>query len=59
MQPAGLRQGADIHRQAPAIRGKSAISGKSLNALVAEHLQAAVARIESIKVAKATGKGKR
>ena len=37
----------------------ASISSKSLNAWVAEQLQAAVARIKSMKAAKATGKRKR
>ena len=45
----------ELHRQVNlAVR----ISGKSLNAWVAEQLQAAVASIKSMKVAKASGKGK-
>jgi HicB family len=46
----------ELHRQ---VNLAASISGKSLNAWVAEQLQAAVARIKSIKAAKATGKGKR
>ncbi len=46
----------ELHRQ---VNLAASISGKSLNAWVAEQLHAAVARIKSIKAAKATGKGKR
>ena len=46
----------ELHRQ---VNLAASISGKSLNAWVVEQLQAAVARVESIKAAKATGKGKR
>ena len=46
----------ELHRQ---VNLAASISGKSLNAWVAEQLQVAVARIKSIKVAKATGKAKR
>ena len=46
----------ELHRQ---VNLAASISGKSLNAWVVEQLQAAVARIKSMKVAKATGKGKR
>ena len=46
----------ELHRQ---VNLAASISGKSLNAWVAEQLQAAVARIQSIRAAKATGKGKR
>jgi predicted HicB family RNase H-like nuclease len=46
----------ELHRQ---VNLAASISGKSLNAWVVEQLQAAVARIRSIKVAKAAGKGKR
>jgi predicted HicB family RNase H-like nuclease len=46
----------ELHRQ---VSLAASISGKSLNAWVAEQLQVAVARIKSIKVAKATGKRKR
>jgi predicted HicB family RNase H-like nuclease len=46
----------ELHRQ---VNLAANISGKSLNAWVVEQLQAAVARIKSIKVAKATAKGKR
>ena len=45
----------ELHRQ---VNLAASISGKSLNAWVAEQLQAAVARIKSMKAAKATGKGK-
>ena len=45
----------ELHRQ---VNLAASISGKSLNAWVVEQLQAAVARIKSIKAAKATGKGK-
>jgi predicted HicB family RNase H-like nuclease len=46
----------ELHRQ---VNLAASVSGKSLNAWVAEQLQAAVARIQSIRAAKATGKGKR
>jgi predicted HicB family RNase H-like nuclease len=46
----------ELHRQ---VNLAASISGKSLNAWVVEQLQVAVARIKSIKVAKATGKRKR
>lgn len=46
----------ELHRQ---VNLAARVSGKSLNAWVAEQLQAAVARIQSIRTAKATGKGKR
>jgi predicted HicB family RNase H-like nuclease len=46
----------ELHRQ---VNLAASISGKSLNAWVVEQLQVAVARIKSIKVAKATAKGKR
>ncbi|MGH9438487.1 MAG: type II toxin-antitoxin system HicB family antitoxin [Terriglobia bacterium] len=46
----------ELHRQ---VNLAASISGKSLNAWVVEQLQAAVARIESIKAAKGKGKGKR
>ena len=46
----------ELHRQ---VNLAASISGKSLNAWVVEQLQAAVARIKSIKAAKATGKRKR
>ena len=46
----------ELHRQ---VKLAATISGKSLNAWVAEQLQAAVARIQSIRAAKATGKAKR
>ncbi len=45
----------ELHRQ---VNLAASISGKSLNAWVAEQLQAAVASIKSVKVAKASGKGK-
>ena len=45
----------ELHRQ---VNLAASISGKSLNAWVAEQLQAAVALIKSMKVAKASGKGK-
>jgi len=44
----------ELHRQ---VNLAARISGKSLNAWVAEQLQAAVASIKSMKVAKASGKG--
>jgi len=46
----------ELHRQ---VNLAASISGKSLNAWVAEQLQAAVARIKSISAGKTTGKGKR
>jgi predicted HicB family RNase H-like nuclease len=46
----------ELHRQA---NQAASASGKSLNAWVAEQLQAAVARIKSMRAAKATEKGKR
>lgn len=46
----------ELHRQ---VNLAASISGKSLNAWVAEQLQAAVARIKSIEAAKGKGKGKR
>ena len=46
----------ELHRQ---VNLAASISGKSLNAWVAEQLQAAVARIKSMKAVKATGKRKR
>ena len=46
----------ELHRQ---VNLAASISGKSLNAWVAEQLQAAVARVKSMKAARATGKGKR
>jgi predicted HicB family RNase H-like nuclease len=46
----------ELHRR---VNLAASISGKSLNAWVAEQLQAAVVRIKSIRAAKATGKGKR
>jgi predicted HicB family RNase H-like nuclease len=46
----------ELHRQ---VNLAASIAGKSLNAWVAEQLQAAVARIKSINAAKATGKQKR
>jgi predicted HicB family RNase H-like nuclease len=46
----------ELHRQ---VNLAASVSGKSLNAWVAEQLQAAVARIQSIRAAKATEKGKR
>jgi len=46
----------ELHRQ---VNLAASISGKSLNAWVAEQLQAAVARIKSMKAAKTTGKRKR
>lgn len=46
----------ELHRQ---VNLAASISGKSLNAWVAEQLQTAVARIKSMKAAKATGKGRR
>ena len=46
----------ELHRQ---VNLAASISGKSLNAWVVEQLQAAVARIKSIKAAKTTGKRKR
>ena len=45
----------ELHRQ---VNLAARISGKSLNAWVAEQLQTAVASIKSMKVAKASGKGK-
>jgi predicted HicB family RNase H-like nuclease len=45
----------ELHRQ---INLAASISGKSLNAWVAEQLQAAVARVRSIKAGKAQTKGK-
>jgi predicted HicB family RNase H-like nuclease len=45
----------ELHRQ---VNLAASISGKSLNAWVVEQLQVAVARIKSIKTAKATGKRK-
>jgi predicted HicB family RNase H-like nuclease len=45
----------ELHRQ---VNLAASISGKSLNAWVAEQLQAAVASIKSMKMAKASGKGK-
>jgi predicted HicB family RNase H-like nuclease len=45
----------ELHRQ---VNLAASISGKSLNAWVTEQLQAAVASIKSMKVAKASGKGK-
>jgi len=45
-----------LHRQ---VNLAASISGKSLNAWVIEQLQAAVARVKSIKAAKGKGKGKR
>ena len=44
----------ELHRQ---VNLAASISGKSLNAWVVEQLQTAVARVRSIKAAKATGKG--
>ena len=46
----------ELHRQ---VNLAASMSNKSLNAWVVEQLQAAVARIKSIKAAKATGKRKR
>jgi predicted HicB family RNase H-like nuclease len=46
----------ELHRQ---VNLAASIAGKSLNAWVAEQLQAAVARIKSINAAKATEKQKR
>ncbi len=46
----------ELHRQ---VNLAARISGKSLNAWVAEQLQAAVARFKSMKAAKDTGKRKR
>jgi len=46
----------ELHRQ---VNLAASISGKSLNAWVAEQLQGAVARIKSMNAAKATRKGKR
>ena len=46
----------ELHRE---VNLAASISGKSLNAWVVEQLQVAVARIKSIKAAKATGKRKR
>jgi predicted HicB family RNase H-like nuclease len=46
----------ELHRQ---VNLAASISGKSLNAWVAEQLQAAVARIKSMKAVEATGKGRR
>jgi predicted HicB family RNase H-like nuclease len=46
----------ELHRQ---VNLAASISGKSLNAWVAEQLQAAVASIKSLKAAKATAKGRR
>ena len=45
----------ELHRQ---VNLAASISGKSLNAWVVEQLQTAVARVRSIKAAKATGKVK-
>lgn len=45
----------ELHRQ---VNLAASISGKSLNAWVAEQLQAAVASTKSMKMAKAAGKGK-
>ena len=45
----------ELHRQ---VNLAASISGKSLNAWVAEQLQAAVVSIKSMKMAKASGKGK-
>ncbi len=45
----------ELHRQ---VNLAASISGKSLNAWVVEQLQTAVARVRSIKAARATGKGK-
>jgi predicted HicB family RNase H-like nuclease len=45
----------ELHRT---VNLAASISGKSLNAWVDEQLLAAVTRIESMKAAKATGKGK-
>jgi predicted HicB family RNase H-like nuclease len=45
----------ELHRQ---VNLAASLSGKSLNAWVAEQLQAAVASIKSMNVAKASGKGK-
>jgi predicted HicB family RNase H-like nuclease len=46
----------ELHRQ---VNLAASISGKSLNAWVAEQLQAAVAGVKSMKAAKGTGKAKR
>jgi predicted HicB family RNase H-like nuclease len=46
----------ELHRE---VNLAASVSGKSLNAWVVEQLQAGVARIRSIKAAKATGKEKR
>src|SRR5437588_12990683 len=46
----------ELHRQ---VNLAASLSGKSLNAWVADQLQAAVARVKSMKAARATGKGKR
>jgi predicted HicB family RNase H-like nuclease len=46
----------ELHRQ---VNLAASISGKSLNAWVAEQLQAAVAKVKSMKPAKGTGKGRR
>lgn len=46
----------ELHRQ---VNLAASISGKSLNAWVAEQLQAAVAKVKSTKTAKGTGKGRR
>jgi hypothetical protein len=45
----------ELHRQ---VNLAARVSGKSLNAWVAEQLQAAVARVRSIKPARAKGKPK-
>ena len=45
----------ELHRQ---VSLAASLSGKSLNAWVTEQLQAAVARVGSMKTAKAKGKGK-
>jgi len=46
----------ELHRE---VNLAASVSGRSLNAWVVEQLQAGVARIRSIKAAKATGKEKR
>ena len=49
---------AEVEASLTAAHGRADFSGKSLNAWVAEQLQAAVASIKSKKVAKASEKGK-
>jgi predicted HicB family RNase H-like nuclease len=50
------RIGPELHRK---VNRAASISGKSLNAWVAEQLQAGVARIDSTKATVTAGKGKR